>query len=212
MSLAPLVFVALWLAALLCYWYPRRLTPQVVGITTVVTMVLIGGILTTAALATCRQGQTPGSVVGWVLDLYVGNPPSFPQGACNTPLPLAYQIGSPVCVGATFTGALTVATVLWRQPLDRMRARLVRDATILTGLDSMTIPVLQRLAQAFRPGSIVVIEPDASHPLLDGGPRRRSSCHDRQPVVSAGAPASDRGPARLRAPALVRTAGRRCGE
>ena len=162
----PLFFVAVWLAALLCYWYPRRLTPQVVGITTVVTMVLIGGILTTASLATCRQGQTPGAVVGWVLDLYVGNPPSFPLGACKTPLPLAYQIGGPVCVGATFAGALTVATVLWRQPLDRMRARLVRDATILTGLDSMTIPVLQRLAQTFRPASIVVIEPDASHPLL----------------------------------------------
>ena len=163
----PLVFVALWLAALLCYWYPRRLTPQVVGITTVVTMVLIGGVLTTASLATCRQGQTPGAVAGWVLDLYVGNPPSFPLGACNTPLPLAYQIGGPVCLGATFTGALAVATVLWRQPLDRMRARMVRDATILTGLDSMTIPVLQRLAQTFRPGSIVVIEPEASHPLLE---------------------------------------------
>ena len=43
-SLSPLVFVALWLAALLCYWYPRRLQPQVVGITTVVAMVLIGGV------------------------------------------------------------------------------------------------------------------------------------------------------------------------
>ena len=83
------------------------------------------------------------------------------------PLPLAYQVGGPVCLGATLTGALTVAAVLWRQPVDRMRARLVRDATILTGLDSMTIPVLQRLAHTFRPGSIVVIEPDASHPLLD---------------------------------------------
>ena len=162
----PLAFVGLWLAALLCYWYPRRLTPQVVGIATVVTMVLIGGVLTTASLATCRQGQTPGAVAGWVLDMYVGNPPSFPQGACNTPLPLAYQIGGPVCLGATFAGALTVATVLWRQPVDRMRARLVRDATILTGLDAMTIPVLQRLSHTFRPGSIVVIEPDASHPLL----------------------------------------------
>ena len=40
---APLVFAGLWLAALVCYWYPRRLTPQVVGITTVVTMVLILG-------------------------------------------------------------------------------------------------------------------------------------------------------------------------
>ena len=182
---APLVFAGLWLAALLCYWYPRRLTPQVVGITTVVTMVLIGGVLTTASLATCRQGQTPGAVAGWVLDLYVGNPPSFPQGACNTPLPLAYQIGGPVCLGATFAGALTVATVLWRQPLDRMRARLVRDATILTGLDSMTIPVLQRLAQTFRPGSIVVIEPDAGHPLLDEA--RATGVH-----VMIGSPSSPR--------------------
>ncbi len=164
---APLVFAALWLVALLCYWYPRRLMPQAVGITTVVTMVLIGGVLTTASLAPCRGGQTPGAVAGWVLDLYVGNPPSFPLGACTTPPALAYQLGGPVCLAATLTGALTVAAVLWRQPVDRMRARMVRDATILTGLDTMTLPLLQRLAQTFRPASIVVIEPDATHPLLD---------------------------------------------
>ena len=208
----PLVFAGLWLAALLCYWYPRRLTPQVVGITTVVAMVLIGGVLTSASLATCRAGQTPGAVAGWVLDMYVGNPPSFPQGACTVPLPLAYQVGGPVCLGATLTGALTVATVLWRQPVDRMLARLVRDATILTGLDTMTIPVLQRLAHTFRPGSIVVIEPDASHPLLDEA--RATGVHVMigEPVVPEGAPAGDRGPARLRAATLVCTAGRRCGE
>jgi hypothetical protein len=68
----------------------------------------------------------------------------------------------PVCLGATLTGALTPAAVVWPQPVDRMRARLVRDATIFTGLDTMTIPLLQRLAQTFRPASIVVIEPDAS--------------------------------------------------
>ena len=55
-----LVFVGLWLAALLFYWYPRRLTPQVVGITTVVAMVLIGGVLTSASLATCRAGRDAG--------------------------------------------------------------------------------------------------------------------------------------------------------
>lgn len=163
----PLVFAGLWLMALLCYWYPRRLTPQAVGITTLVTMVLVGGVLTTASLAPCRGGQTPGAVVGWVLDLYVGNPPSFPLGACTMPPALAYQLGGPVSLGATLTGAVTVAAVLWRQPVNRLRARIVRDATIVTGLDSMTIPLLQRLAQTFRPGSIVVIEPDASHPLLD---------------------------------------------
>ena len=72
-----------------------------------------------------------------MLDLYVGNPPSFPIGL-HLPPSLAYQLGGPVCLGATLIGALTVATVLWRQPLDRLRARLVRDATIVTGLDRMT--------------------------------------------------------------------------
>jgi len=53
----PLVFAALWLLALLSYWWPRRLQPRVVGITTVVTMVVIGGALTTSSLFPCRAGQ-----------------------------------------------------------------------------------------------------------------------------------------------------------
>jgi hypothetical protein len=181
----PLVFMALWLLALVSYWWPRRLQPQLVGITTVVTMVVIGGVLAGASLMPCRAGQTPSAVAGEVLDLYVGNPPSFPMGACRLPLPLAYQLGGPVCLAATLTGALTVATVLWRQPVDRLRARLVRDATIVTGLDSMTIPLLRRLAQTSRPASIVVIEPDASHPLLDEA--RATGAH-----VMIGPPASPR--------------------
>ncbi len=181
----PLIFAALWLLALLSYWWPRRLQARVVGITTVVTMVAIGGVLTTASLFPCRTGQTPGAVAGWVLDLYVGNPPSFPLGACRPPPALAYQLGGPVCLGATLTGAVTAAAVLWRQPVDRMRARLVRDATIFTGLDTMTMPLLQRLAQTFRPASIVVIEPDASHPLLDQA--RATGAH-----VMIGQPSSSR--------------------
>ena len=180
-----LVFAALWLLALLSYWWPRRLQPRVVGITTVVTMVVIGGVLTTAALLPCRGAQTPSAVAGWVLDLYVGNPPQFPLGACYQPPALAYQLGGPVCLGATLTGALTAAAVVWRQPVDRTRARLVRDATIFTGLDPMTIPLLQRLAQTFRPASIVVIEPDASHPLLDQA--RATGAH-----VMIGQPSSPR--------------------
>ena len=42
---APLALIALWLAALLCYWWPRRLQSQLVGLTIVVTMVVIGGVL-----------------------------------------------------------------------------------------------------------------------------------------------------------------------
>jgi len=40
---APMVLVAFWLAALVCYWWPRRLRRQVVGLTIVVAMVVIGG-------------------------------------------------------------------------------------------------------------------------------------------------------------------------
>jgi hypothetical protein len=164
---APMVLVALWLVALLCYWWPRRLQSQAVGLTTVVVMVVIGAVLTTASLTPCRGGQTAGAVAGWVLDLYVGNPPSFPLGACTGPPSLAFQLGGPISLGATLTGALAAAAVLWQQPLGRLRARLVRDATVLTGLDILTMPLLQRLAQTRRPGSIVVIEPDSSHPMLE---------------------------------------------
>jgi hypothetical protein len=165
-EVTPLVLVAAWLVALLCYWWPRRLQTQTVGLTIVVTMGAIGGVLTTASLAPCRGVQSGGAVAGWVLDLYVGNPPSFPLGACHAPS-LAYQLGGPVSLAATLTGVLAVAAVLWREPVGRLRARLVSDATVLTGLDTLTMPLLQQLARTRRRGSIVVIEPDSNHPLLE---------------------------------------------
>jgi len=166
--LAPLALAGLWLVALLCYWWPRRLQPQaVVGLTTVVAMVVIGGVLTGSALTPCRGGQTEGAVAGWMLDLYVGNPPPYPAGACQGAPPLALQFGGVISLAATLVGALAVAAVLWQGPLGRLRARLVADATVLTGLDTLTMPLLQRLAGTRRPSSIVVIEPDSSHPMLD---------------------------------------------
>lgn len=169
---AILVVVALWLAALVCYWWPRRLQPQTVGLTIVVAMVAIGGALGTASLVPCRGGQTGPGVVAWILDLYVGQPaaypsPSSPPLICPGQPPLALQLASAVCLSATFVGAVVAAAVLWRQPVGRLRARLVRDATVVAGLDAMSISLLRRLAEAGRPASIVVIEPDASHPLLD---------------------------------------------
>jgi hypothetical protein len=168
---AILAVVVLWLAALVCYWWPRRLQPRTVGLTIVVAMVVIGGVLGTASLASCRGRQTGTSVVSGILDLYVGQPtayPSTPPSRCpGVHPPLALQLGSAVCLGATLAGALAAAAVLWRQPVGRLRARLVRDATVLVGLDVMTISLLSRLAATRRPASIVVIEPDAGHPLLD---------------------------------------------
>jgi hypothetical protein len=163
----PLVLAALWLVALVCYWWPRRLQRQVVGLTIVAAMVVIGGVLATASLAPCRGGQSDAGVLGWVLGLYFGNPPTWGVGACAGQPPLALQLGVIVCPGATLVGAAAVAAVLWHHPVDRLQARLVRDAVIVTGLNAMTIPFLAELARTGRPASIVVIEPDAAHPLLD---------------------------------------------
>jgi hypothetical protein len=76
------------------------------------------------------------------------------------------QLGEVVCLGATLVGALAAAAVLWRQPVGHLRARIVRDATVLTGLGVTTVPLLRRLARSGRSGRIVVIEPDSGHPLL----------------------------------------------
>jgi hypothetical protein len=159
---------ALWFTAFLFYWWPRRLQPRVAGLTTIVVMVVIGALLATSSLVPCRGGQTGVAVAAWVLALFAGNPPSVYQtSVCSGQPPLALQGAQAVCLGATLVGALAAASVLWREPLGRLRARFVRDAVVLTGLDAMTLPLLRRLAQTGRPSSIVVVEPDSSHPLLE---------------------------------------------
>lgn len=163
---AVVALVVPWIVALVVYWWPRRALPQMVGLAAIVAMVVIGGVLGTASLVPCRGGQTVAVAVAWVLGLYVGNSPSvYPSHACPGQPPVALQLGQATCLGAILLGALAAA-VLWRQPVDRLRARLIHDAIVFTGLDSMTIPLLRQLAWA-RPGNVVVIEPDGTHPLLD---------------------------------------------
>jgi hypothetical protein len=163
------VVVVLWLAAAALYWWPRRRRPQEVGLIIVAAMVVTGAVLATASLAPCRGGQSRTAVVGWIMSLYVGalEPRYGPGTTCPGQLPLALQLGRSVCLGATLVGALSVAAVLWRQPVSRLRASLVRDATILTGLDAMTLPLLRCLTAGGRESRVVVIEPDQRHPLLD---------------------------------------------
>jgi hypothetical protein len=166
---ALLILVALWLLALVFYWLPRRLQPRTVGLTIVVAMVAIGGVLGAASLAPCRAGQPPAAVAAWVLNLYVGQlePLYGSKTACLIQYPLALQFARTICLGATLVGAAAVAAVLWREPIGRLRARMVRDATVLTGLDAMTLPLLRHLTPTGRERNIVVIEPDGNHPLLD---------------------------------------------
>ena len=164
-----LVVIAVWLLAWLVYSWPRRLQPALVTMAAIVSMVAIGGALSTASLIPCRGGQTKTAVVAWLLGLYLGNAPSVygQPGSCPGNPPLALQLGEVVCLAATLVGALAAAAVLWRKPVSRLRARAVSDATVFTGLDAMTMPVLQQLAMAGRPNRIIVIEPDITHPMLD---------------------------------------------
>ena len=163
-----LVAAAAWIVTWICYWWPRRLQTKLVGLITIVAMVVIGAVLSVAALAPCRGSQSGTAVADWVLQLYVGQPTQvYGAKVCPGHVPLALQFGQTVCLGATLVSALAAATVLWRQPVDRLRARVARDATVFTGLDAMTMPLLWRLATTGRPGRIVVIEPDSNHPLIE---------------------------------------------
>jgi hypothetical protein len=164
-----LVTAALWGASLACYAWPRRFLHQPIGLITVVAMIFIGGALVTTSLVPCRGGATATGVFGWLLDIYLGQPPPpFPPGVCPGTTPLAMQLGQIVCPGATVIGALAVGAVLWREPLSRLRSRFARDATVFTGLSQLTLPLLRELAASARsPRHIIVIEPDEAHPLLD---------------------------------------------
>jgi hypothetical protein len=158
----------LWLVILLCYWWPRRLQPRTVGLTTVVAMVVIGTVLASVSLVPCRGVQTKFAVADWVLGLFLGNPPSaYQTNTCPGQMPLALQFGETICLLATLVGAIAAAAVIWRQPWGRLRGRFVRDVTVFTGLDAMTTPLLRQLARQERPSRIVVVEPDGDHPGLD---------------------------------------------
>lgn len=163
-----LACLGLWLLAAFLYCWPRRRQSRDLGLTVVVAMVAIGGVLGSAALAPCRGRQSHLAAISWVLELYVGAlEPRYGTGTCPGHLPLALQLGRTICLGATLAGALAAAAVLWRQPLARQRARLVKDAMIVTGLDSMTIPLLRSMTATGRANRVVVIEPDQRHPLLE---------------------------------------------
>lgn len=171
---APLATMALLLTGLGTYWWPRRRRHIPIGLITVVALVLVAAALGTASYVPCRgQMSTTGSLF-WILQLYVGQPPNMiyqsvhTGSACMGVPPPALQLGQIDGLGATGIGAIAVAAVLWRQPLDRLQSRFAYDVTIFTGLGSLTIPLLRQLTKAARsPRAIIVIEPDEDSPLLE---------------------------------------------
>jgi hypothetical protein len=164
------ITLTLFLAGLICYWWPRRRQRVPIGLIVVVVMVVVAAALGTASLVPCRNGISTIGVLFWVLQLYVGQPPpAYPSGAamCSGSPPLALQLGQGIGLGATLIGAIAVGTVLWQQPVERLRSRFARKATVFTGLDQLTLPLLMRLADPAARRNVIVIEPDETHSLLD---------------------------------------------
>ena len=205
-----LVALLVGLAAWVAFWWPRRVQGRFTGLIAIVAMVAVGAALGTSALAPCRGGETGTSVAAGVLGLFTGNPPTaYGSGtACPGQPPLALQLAQIICLGATLIGALAVLTTLWREPLARLRARFVKDATIFTGLDPLTMPLLQRLAETGRPSRIVVIEPDSNHPLLEDARATEGARDGGQPGGGPNSAAGHRRMARVRAQLCLRAAER----
>ena len=195
------VTMGLLLLSLSLYWWPRRQDRVPIGLVTVVVLVLVAAVLGTASYVPCRSNMSTTGVTFWILQLYVGQPPSMiystlstQAAACQGTPPLALQLGQIDGLGATAIGALGVASVLWRKQIDRLQSRFAYDVTIFTGLNALTISLLRRLAKdAHSPRSIIVIEPDEKNPLLEearltgarvviGPPDSR---HILRPIISA---------------------------
>lgn len=168
------VTAALLLASLGLYWWPRRRDQIPVSLIALVVLVLVAAALGTASYVPCRSHMSTMGVTFWIFQLYVGQPPNIYQNVggpmlrCVGSPPLALQLGQMIGLGATFLGAITFASVLWRKPLDRLQSRFAYDVTIFTGLSALTLPLLKRLAEdAPSPRHVIVIEPDGNHPLLE---------------------------------------------
>jgi hypothetical protein len=165
--------IALWLAALAAFWLPRRRQRLSVSLIVVVVMALNAAALGLFSYLPCRGDVSVVGMLFWVIQLFVGQPPNIYQGlhpalaACTGAPPLGLQLGQIVGLGATLIGAVAVGARLWRQPLERLRLWFARDATVLVGLDDMTLPLLRQLAGSPRRGTLIVIEPDETSPLLD---------------------------------------------
>lgn len=169
----PVVTMALLLGTLGAYWWPRRRQHIPIGLIAVVVLVLVAAALGAAAYVPCRGHMSTTGVTFWIFQLYVGQPPNMiyqsvtSGAACIGTPPPALQLGQIDGLGATGIGAIAFASVLWRQPLDRLQSRFAFDVTIFTGLDVLTVPLLKRLTETARsPRAIIVIEPDEDNPLL----------------------------------------------
>jgi hypothetical protein len=170
--------VALWLAAFMTYWWPRRRARLALGLSAVGFFVVLALVLGTASLVPCRNGLATNPLL-WVLELFIGQQAPVYQGGlpqpgtvCTGTPPVALQFAQIFGVAATLTGLVTAGAGVWRPPLDFLRSRLTPNVVIFTGLDPLTLPLLGRLMDDWEP--VVVIEPDPAHPLLEQARQTRA--------------------------------------
>jgi hypothetical protein len=167
-------------AGLIGFWWPRRHDQVHILLLSVAVMVLVAAPLGTFSYLPCHGPMSMFGVMFWVLQLFVGQPPNVYQPpytgvvgqVCSQAPPPALQIAQIVGLGATLIGFVALGMVLWREPVQRLQSRFTPRATVFTGLNTLSLPVLRELTATARkqrrnPRNIVVIEPDESNQLLD---------------------------------------------
>ena len=82
-NLTLIVTMALWIAALSGYWWPRRRDRLPIGLIAVVVMVVVAAILGTASYVPCRGHMSTTGVMFWILQLYVGSRRTWSTRACS---------------------------------------------------------------------------------------------------------------------------------
>jgi hypothetical protein len=175
---APAGTLLLGAAGLAGFWWPRRHERRPIGLLIVVVMVVIAAALGMTSYVPCHGTMSVTGVIFWVLQLFVGQPPNvyappYPPGsaavvqACAGAPPPGLQLAQIVGLGATLIGFVALGMVLWREPVQRLQSRFTAHATIFTGLDTLTLPVLRRLTKVSNPQAVIVIEPDETNQLLD---------------------------------------------
>ncbi len=164
------VLLGLWLAALALYWWPRRHRGSNVSFIALLSMVVAGVGLGEASFVPCSGGQEPFvAPLSWVLILFTGSlEPRFGPGTgCPGQLPLALQLARFLCLGATFGGVAAAAAVLWRQEIDKHKTRFLGELTVITGLDAMTVSLLDKFVTESSGRRVVLVESDPNHALLE---------------------------------------------
>lgn len=192
-----LLLVLVWALTYVSFWLPRRdrlwqttagdVPSWMLGL--IVILAMVGAILGLASFIPCARAGDWLSPVTHTLLLFAGE---FDAGAigsgaldsCQGEYPLALEVARFAAIGATFTGAVAVIVLVFRERLARLSVSWARDIDLVIGLNPMSQQLVQALlderhfpektdyqwgrrtlSERIRPHRVVVLHNDPADPL-----------------------------------------------